>query len=511
MKKLILALALLLPAPAFAGVSCSVPFNLQNGTTADASQVMANYNAIIACLANAAAAGANSDITSLNGLTTPLAPSEGGSTVFAGGTATGTGNAQIVASTSPNSFSLTKNYTVVYVATAANTTATTLAVGGQAATNVFKQSAAGPVALTGGEIATNQIVVASYDGTQFEINPFPTITAGFGLSSPSNVVQISQTHPPYGFDACVNLQLNASIGSNLLTIAVKAADTGADPTSSHPVLCAFRDATIANGDPVWVSITAALSINTNGTGATLGTVNGVPFRFWVVLFYNGGTPNLGLYQTVTGGSLPTSVAPIDETSLVSPTAISGAATSAATYYSPNGSSISNSPFRILGYADYANGLPTAGTYAMAPTKVQLFGPGIHKPGDIIQSAYNATTQTYSTTSTNATATGLSLAITPTSAPDLIEIEHRTIAPNNGGGANTGCGVSVFRGATLLTPEAQTLNVTASSFTFYLDAPGTTSSTTYQQGLRVINSGTCTINGGATGIGGGTLMVQEIQD
>lgn len=74
--------------PAKANVSCSVPFNLTNGTTADASQVMANYNAIIACLANAAAAGANTDITALLGLTTPISPTQGGSSVFIGGAAT---------------------------------------------------------------------------------------------------------------------------------------------------------------------------------------------------------------------------------------------------------------------------------------------------------------------------------------------------------------------------------------------------------------------------------------
>lgn len=173
MKKLILALALLLPTPALAGVTCSVPFNLQNGTTADASQVMANYNAIIACLANAAAAGANSDITSLNGLTTPLVPSGGGTPVFIGGTATGTGNAQIVASTTPNSWGNTAGYTVIYKAAAANTTATTLQVGSAASANVFKQVfGVGPAQLSGAEIVTGQIVVATYDGTQFELlNP----------------------------------------------------------------------------------------------------------------------------------------------------------------------------------------------------------------------------------------------------------------------------------------------------------------------------------------------------
>jgi hypothetical protein len=59
--------------PAKAGVPCSVPFTLTNGTTADANQVMANYNAILTCLSvSAAANGINADITALSALTTPL-------------------------------------------------------------------------------------------------------------------------------------------------------------------------------------------------------------------------------------------------------------------------------------------------------------------------------------------------------------------------------------------------------------------------------------------------------
>jgi hypothetical protein len=72
-KKLILLLSLLLGCtPAVAGVPCALPFNLQNGQPADATQVMANYNALVTCLGNAAAAGTNSDITSLSGLTSGL-------------------------------------------------------------------------------------------------------------------------------------------------------------------------------------------------------------------------------------------------------------------------------------------------------------------------------------------------------------------------------------------------------------------------------------------------------
>jgi hypothetical protein len=88
MKKLLLALALmLLPATAHATVSCSVPFNLTNGTTADATQVMANYNAILACLSTgAASSGSNSDITSLNALSTPITPAQGGAQALCGAT-----------------------------------------------------------------------------------------------------------------------------------------------------------------------------------------------------------------------------------------------------------------------------------------------------------------------------------------------------------------------------------------------------------------------------------------
>lgn len=57
----------------------SLPVILQNGTTADASQVMANFNAIVnAVNANAAAAGVNSDITNLTALTVALTVNQGG-------------------------------------------------------------------------------------------------------------------------------------------------------------------------------------------------------------------------------------------------------------------------------------------------------------------------------------------------------------------------------------------------------------------------------------------------
>lgn len=57
----------------------ALPFTLTNGQTADATQVMANFNDIRDGVnSNAAKNGANSDITSLTAISTPLSKSQGG-------------------------------------------------------------------------------------------------------------------------------------------------------------------------------------------------------------------------------------------------------------------------------------------------------------------------------------------------------------------------------------------------------------------------------------------------
>lgn len=63
----------------------ALPNNLQDGTVADAVPVMGNFNAIVnAANANAAHNGANTDITSLANLTTPLSVPQGGTGSISG-------------------------------------------------------------------------------------------------------------------------------------------------------------------------------------------------------------------------------------------------------------------------------------------------------------------------------------------------------------------------------------------------------------------------------------------
>jgi hypothetical protein len=156
--------------PLRAGVACSVPFTLTNGTTADATQVMSNYNALIACLALAASAGANNDITSLTGITTPLVPASGGTSVFIGANSTGT-NTQVVSSTIPSTFSLTKGYTVKFVVGTTNTGAATLNVNATGATAINTNALGQLMPLVGGELVAGQLVTVVFDGSVFQIDP----------------------------------------------------------------------------------------------------------------------------------------------------------------------------------------------------------------------------------------------------------------------------------------------------------------------------------------------------
>lgn len=169
-----------LAAPAAVGAIAQIisglPFTLTNGTVADATQVMADFNQIVNNTnANAAKNGVNSDITALTALVTPITPTQGGSTAFAATVpSTGSANAQVIATVAPTTFALTANYHVTFVPGFTNTGATTLNVVSTGATNVFKTSFSGPIALTGGEIVSGALTTVSYDGTRYMLLNTPT-------------------------------------------------------------------------------------------------------------------------------------------------------------------------------------------------------------------------------------------------------------------------------------------------------------------------------------------------
>jgi hypothetical protein len=321
-------------------------------------------------------------------------------------------------------------------------------------------------------------------------------------------------NPLRGFDAPINLQLNAANNGTKLTIAVKG-NNGSDPGNTNPVLMAFRDPTAANGDPVWRAVTAALSVDTNAAGATLGTSNSVPFRLWVVAFDDAGTIKLALWQSVTGGANPTAIAPLDESSPQSATAFSGSANQAGTFYTQNGVAVpSTKSIRILGFVEYNAGLATAGTYNSNPTRIQLFGPGIKKPGDLVQTTY-ASVAVQTSNGSSSFVTALSGSITPTSTPNLVEAVC-------GGGSLVASplvtgSVAIARGTN--TPFVGILqfnqngvggpSINGCGTTTGWDLPQTTSSQTYN--VRIKGDGTNNVVWPGVGASpnNGTLVLREI--
>ena len=148
----------------------SLPYDLTNGTTADASQVMSDFNQIVSNVnANAAANGANGDITSLTGLTTPINRSGGGTLNFTSSTTTddGIGN-YTVATLVPAGMTLFAGVTMMWVPSATNTGAATMTANSLTKKNIKKLKTDGTVTdPAAGDIVSGTQSYLTYDGTQF--------------------------------------------------------------------------------------------------------------------------------------------------------------------------------------------------------------------------------------------------------------------------------------------------------------------------------------------------------
>ena len=159
-------------------------------------------------------------------------------------------------------------------------------------------------------------------------------------------------NPAYGIAPPVVKQVQsvtASVAANALTL-------GLNPTNLD-----FRSSTLTNGTPNSRVVSSALSLAVP-SGATLGTVSGQSARLVLIAIDNAGTVELAVGNLAGGLNL-------DETTLISTTAISGTSNSAGVIYSTTARS--NVPFRVVGITDLVQA--TAGTWATAPTLVQGIG------------------------------------------------------------------------------------------------------------------------------------------
>lgn len=302
-----------------------------------------------------------------------------------------------------------------------------------------------------------------------------------------------------GFDMPVNAGLSFSTASTSLTLTLTQAN-GSAPTASNPVVVPLRSTSLTNGAVTLGSIANTISI-TIPSGATLGTSSSnVPFRIWIFIDANGGTPALG----VATCSNPTTTFACSAWESTLQTSTAPVGNSAGTLYAAAG--VSNDAVRIVGYCDYGSGLGTAGAWISGCTTLKVMGPGDKKPGDTVRELY-ATTGSVQTSSgaTFPAVTGFSKAIVLSSTPNLV----RSFAAVQGSAGVSGqTTMQLYRATgsfacTTAVGQLGTIgtNINAMMAFIGLDQPATLSSVTYG-----ICFGVTTANGVATG---GMLTLQEI--
>jgi hypothetical protein len=310
------------------------------------------------------------------------------------------------------------------------------------------------------------------------------------------------------FQQPVNLQLNTSVASNQLTVAIKGIN-GSDPSSTNPVLVGFRSQTLQpNGTNIFGSLQGALSFTLSAT-SSMGCTTAVACRLWVTLICQ--NESAGACSSILVGlsdqSTASQVFPLLEDVLQSTGAGTGGGTTAGTIQT-SVASLSGKAIRIVGFIEATW---TSGTGWGSPTKVQLFGPGVHKPGDVVQTIYAATTSAATNGGGALTSSNVTANLTPTSTVNLVRIDSSAAwLTTANSGAQMLLSAQIQRGATSITPQVVTGPGGGSSIGYQgtlsfsaFDAPGATSSQTY---ALYFNSSTIGHN---VQIINGMIILQEI--
>jgi hypothetical protein len=326
-----------------------------------------------------------------------------------------------------------------------------------------------------------------------------------------------RTHGRANLGAAINELQNVSFAisaaSGALTIALKDAN-GNDPTSSTPIALSFRNAslTASPNTPTVLEVTAASSVVVPST-STLGFTSAQAGRLWITGWNDGGTFRLGVFNASDSNH----IYPLAEDGVASSLQVVAAGNSAGQHYTA-GAAVTSKSFRILGFVDWnASGVATAGTWTTTNlNSIVTFGPGIKKPGDLVQSAKTTTgvqaTGTTTVPINNSTPTNtegtqfLSQAITPQNAANILQIT-----------CNAMYAVSVSTGITQLLFQDSNSNALASS-SFFMDQAGgygdqtirydmvaqTTISTTFKIRAGMNTAGTTSLNGTQAAVFNGTL-------
>lgn len=367
------------------------------------------------------------------------------------------------------------------------------------------------------DIPQNCSLLLSSNGTLLRtelksFSPVPVTEGGTGKTTAPAALQALSAQ---SVDGHSNLAIAASVGSSALTVAVKGVD-GNDPSATNPVFFAFRSPTVATGAPVVRAVTAALSLVIS-SGSTMGFANATPGRLWLVAFDDAGTVRLGLVNCLSGTSIFPLIA-----GLASSTTEGGAGAADSAHVIYSGTAVSAKSMVILGYLEWNAGLTTAGTWAIVPTKIQVFVPGVPRPGEAIQTLY---------TSSGAVMTGTTVvpnddtipqssegfqtfalpSMTPTAACNIIE--HQSAYSSVAASAADGFLVcSLFQDsvaaaiASSLTGWAGTAGAQGGAAFYHRMLAGSTAATVFKNRVGQSSAATITINGqGSARKFGGALV------
>lgn len=335
-----------------------------------------------------------------------------------------------ITGTLPNAlaYSDVLNVLVKLTPAAGNTSATTLNLNSIGPIAINKPTLSGLVALTGTELVAGQPNILMYNGSVFVLLSVTSTTVAAGNLGNSAL----------GFNAPPNIQINGTVGSNQLTIAIKGGN-GSDASATNSIPISFRDVTIANGDPAIVSLQNALSF-TIASGSTMGCVNSQMCRLWIVIANNAGTPVLCAFNALNGNA----VYGLQEYNLMTSTGGTSGGNNAWAFYC--NASVSAKAYRIVGYVEISE--TTAGTWATGPVYIQLFGPGSKKPGDIVQRIAPAPISSQTTLLSSQTQTGITASITLSSAANIVDLSSN-VNVLGGAGSNGQVRFSRGTGPTLL--------------------------------------------------------------
>ena len=209
--------------------------------------------------------------------------------------------------------------------------------------------------------------------------------------------------------------------------------------------------------------------------------------------------------TVSGGSLPPAVTAVQVyyvktvtnansfTIAATPGGTAINFTSAGTGTETGWAGVLSAPLRIIGFATYETGLATAGVWSAVPTSMQLFGPGVPKIGDVIQSTIvtgGTQQQVGSVTGTYFSIPALTNTITLTSAANYVAYNWCTPAQITAAG--DGGILSLQRGGTAIGLTAPVYSGAAGLMTQVgysnLEFPAGIGPHSYTIGVQLIASG-----------------------